>query len=166
MHVFCPYLRYHLNLGRNSQLAVKSSFVCLTFHFHWCKVFVANHRLSSQIDASIASFLIKLFWFQVYSPTMNDADGHYVSQKQVTQWKKQALLLINGSFIFIAYFMSGFFLTKRELGLKSTCDVSICMSSQSYISWLHVYVGVQIDLTKMHFVVMTFVRILVVSLFP
>ena len=42
----------------------------------------------------------------------------------LVSFKLYTVLMLLGSFAFLGTFMAGFFLTKRELGLKSTCDVS------------------------------------------
>jgi MFS-type transporter involved in bile tolerance (Atg22 family) len=45
-------------------------------------------------------------------------------QQSLASFKLYAVLMILSTFAFLGTFMAGFFLTKRELGLKSTCDVS------------------------------------------
>ena len=57
------------------------------------------------------------------------------SQMSPACFKMYTVVMVLCSFAFLGIFMAGFFLTKRELGLKSTCDVSYTINNDCFLSF-------------------------------
>ena len=62
-------------------------------------------------------------------------DDHYVTKKSSTM---SFIFVMSTSLLCLGLFMSGFFLTRRELDSKSSCDVSYDVLATSVVSvWTH-----------------------------